>query len=131
MNLSKAIKVFGILYILISLFNLGVVIMYVITDNIIIAIPMTICWIILTTIFIIFILNQPPIFRFLGKYDTITRPQLPYKRPLTEDEMIKLRTHYPEFGWTTHVDNRGHILLNGGMDNNAIHYTTPEHLAKY
>lgn len=129
MYLTKAVKRALISYILISMLNFGITIYCMILERLLIASTIIAVWMLLTTIIFIFFQNQPPIVRKLNHYDEPTRPKLPITRHLSEQELLALKKHYPEFMWS-HVDSNNHILLTG-QANTSIHYITPKDLERY
>ena len=63
------------------------------------------------------------------QYLTPTSPEEPFKRKLTAPEARVMRLHFRNHGYSS-IDNRGHIVLNGGCEMRGLYYITEDDLEK-
>lgn len=61
------------------------------------------------------------------KFDTLTEPELPIKRRLTDEESDKMFKHFSNHSWSN-VDNKGRIILGGGEGSGGMYYITEDDL---
>jgi hypothetical protein len=65
----------------------------------------------------------------IKKFNTPTEPVEPFQRSLTEEETKKMDKYFTKYSWSK-VDNKGRIVLGGGIGPKGSYYIRPSDLEK-